>query len=71
MEVEIMKQGDYVYTPRFCTCRIEKVFTNAKEARAEGYTEPTHYDKPDYDIWGKHAGPNTMIFAAIKKEEKI
>jgi hypothetical protein len=62
-----MKQGDYVYTPRFCTCKIEKVFTSAKEARSEGYTEPTHYENPEYDVCGKSIGVNRMIFAAIQK----
>jgi hypothetical protein len=36
-------------------------------AAKEGYTEPTHYENPEYDIQGKHTGLNTMIFAAIKK----
>ena len=63
-----MKIGDYVETPRFLKVRIEKVFDSRNEARQEGYTEPTHYDKGDYEISGKHTGINTMKFAAIKKE---
>lgn len=62
-----MKKGDYVRTPRFCTVKIERVFGNHEAARADGYIEPTHYENPDYDIWGKHIGVNRMIFAAIKK----
>lgn len=62
-----MKQGDYVYTPRFCSVKIGVIFDNAKDAQAEGYTEPTHYDNPEYDIHGKHIGTNRMVFAAIRK----
>ncbi len=63
-----MKAGDMVKTPRFLDCRIEKVFDTAKDARAEGYTEPTHYDNdPDWDVCGKHIGVNRMHFAAIRK----
>lgn len=63
-----MKSGDQVYTPRFCTVRIQEVFETAKEACAEGYTEPTHYDNdPEYTIQGKHTGLNRMKFAAIRK----
>ena len=62
-----MKAGDYVYTPRFCTCKIEKVFDSKKEARAEGYTEPTHY-RGEYEIMGKVTSLNHMNFAAIQKE---
>jgi hypothetical protein len=62
-----MKQGDYVFTPRFCTVKIEKVFNTENEAREAGYREPTHYDSGDYDIMGKHIGENRMTFAAIHK----
>lgn len=62
-----MKKGDRVYTPRFCTVIIEDVL-NRKEAREQGYTEPTHYDKdPEFNIYGKHTGTNRMVFAAVKK----
>jgi len=63
-----MKQGDYVQTPRFLQCRIAEVFDNAREARKAGYTEPTHYDSTEYDVYGKHAGVNRMVFAAILKK---
>lgn len=62
-----MKIGDTAYTPRFCTVRIVAVFSSESDARAEGFSEPTHYENPDYEIFGKHAGTNRMIFAAIKK----
>lgn len=62
-----MKKGDYVYTPRFCSVKIQEIFETEKEARAEGYTEPTHYDNPEYKINGKHTGLNHMIFAAVRR----
>jgi len=63
-----MKIGDYIYTPRFCTVRIEEIFENRTDARKAGFTEPTHYDKnAEYDIAGKNIGINRMIFAAIRK----
>ncbi len=61
-----MKTGDYIRTPRFCTVKIEKVFNNVKSAKAEGYTEPTHYEG-EYEILGKHTGINRMTFAAAQK----
>ena len=63
-----MKKGDSIYTPRFCTVKIEEVFETAKEAHEAGYHEPTHYDNnPEYAIQGKHTGTNRMNFAAIRK----
>ena len=61
-----MKKGDYIRTPRFCTVKIEKVFDSIKEAYAEGYYEPTHYEG-EYSILGKHTGINLMVFGAVKK----
>ena len=62
-----MKQGDTIYTPRFCTVHIAEVLNRA-EAWEQGYREPTHYrDSPDFDIFGKHTGTNRMIFAAVAK----
>lgn len=64
-----MKKGDYVYAPRFCQVRIEKVFKNMGNANKAGFTEPTHYtwkNSDGYDIVGKHTGCNQMIFAAVK-----
>ena len=62
-----MEKGDYINTPRFLTVKIEEVL-NKKEAREKGYSEPTHYNSPDFDIFGKHIGINLMIFAAVKKD---
>lgn len=62
-----MKKGDYVYTPRFCSCEITEIYEDSNKARQEGFTEPTYYEGPEYDIRGKHTGINRMIFAAIKK----
>lgn len=62
-----MKKNDYVYTPRFCTVRIEKIFASEEEARQEGYTEPTYYDDPDYGIAGKSLDMYHMKFAGYRK----
>lgn len=62
-----MKKGDYIYTPRFCTVEIEKVFRNQENAYKAGYNEPTHYKNPEYGILGKNIGINQMIFAAFRK----
>jgi hypothetical protein len=62
-----MEIGDFVYTPRFCNVRIENIFDSKEEAYKEGYTEPTHYNNPEYDILGKHIGTNRMIFAEVLK----
>lgn len=62
-----MKPGDRVYTPRFCTVRIEEVFETAKEARAAGYTEPTYYEGA-FDVRGKSVDMYHMVFAAVKEK---
>lgn len=62
-----MKAGDYINTPRFLKVRIAEVFESRKEAKEQGFTEPTHYDDCEYDIRGKNIGENRMIFASIKK----
>ena len=61
-----IKVGDYVYTPRFCTVQISKVFESEKEARSCGYREPTYY-KGNHVILGKVLDLNCMEFAAIPK----
>lgn len=64
----VMKKGDYIYTPRFCTVEITEVFEDKSAARDNGFTEPTHYDNnPEYDVLGKHTGTNRMTFAAVRK----
>ena len=44
-----MKIGDSVYTPRFCTVRIDAIFATTAEARVAGFSEPTHF-KGDHVI---------------------
>ena len=41
-----MKVNERIYTPCFCTVTVEKIFESRKEARQEGYTEPTYYNEP-------------------------
>jgi hypothetical protein len=62
-----MKLGDKVYTPRFCTVKINAIFADENEARECGYYEPTHYNSDEYIIVGKHIGTNLMKFAAVHK----
>ncbi len=61
-----IKIGDYVYTPRFCTVQISKVFESEKEARSCGYCEPTYYEG-SHVILGKALDLYHMEFAAIPK----
>lgn len=61
-----MKKGDWVDTPRFCKVKIQKVFRTEQNAKKAGYYEPTHYEKDNYKIYGKHTGTNTMVFAGVK-----
>lgn len=58
-----VKKGDMVSTPRFCTVKIEEVFTTTEEARKNGYTEPTHY-RGDFEVLGKSLDVYHMEFAA-------
>ena len=62
-----MNINDKVYTPRFCTVTIEKVFDSKREAATEGYTEPTHYHKDGYTILGKSLDMYHMVFAGVKE----
>lgn len=62
-----MKVGDYVYTPRFCTVKINAVFASEAEAHKDGYREPTYY-KGEYTILGKVLDQYSMVFAAVPKE---
>lgn len=64
-----MKKGDFVNTPRFLKVRIQKVFRTQNNALKAGYTEPTYYkDYEGYQVYGKHTGPNHMIFAAVQPQ---
>ena len=64
-----MKIGYIIKTPRFLTVRINEVLTS-EEAYKKGYTEPTHFEDPDYDILGKAIGANRMEFSAVIKGKK-
>ena len=61
-----MKIGDSVYTPRFCTVRINAIFENEAEARAAGFCEPTYYEG-DHVILGKVLDMYSREFAAVPK----
>lgn len=62
-----MKAGDKVYTPRFCTVRIEEMFDSAEEAHKAGYIEPTYYEDAHYGILGKSLDLYHMKFAGYIK----
>ena len=64
--MEILKDS-WVDTPRFMKVKIVDVYESRKDAYADGYTEPTHYNNPEYGILGKNTSVNHMIFAAYKK----
>ena len=63
-----MKIGDSVYTPRFCTVRIDAIFATIAEAHAAGFSEPTYYEG-EYIILGKSLDMYSMVFAAIPKDK--
>ena len=63
-----MKVGKYVYTPRFCTVKIERVFGTAEEAGEHGFTEPTYYHRDGWTVLGHCYRPNHMEFAAVREE---
>lgn len=62
-----MKKGDQVCTPRFLNVEITEVFKSGKEARENGFTEPTYYRSDDYDVLGKNIDCLHMVFAAVEK----
>jgi len=59
--------GAWIKTPRFCTVKLEAVFTDRQAAGDAGYVEPTHYDNCQWDVFGKNTGVNRMAFAAVRK----
>ncbi len=61
-----MKKGTRVYTERFCTVIIDKVFENAEEARKAGYTETTYTTVDGYAIKGRSIDCYHMDFAAVR-----
>lgn len=64
-----MEINDIIYTPRFCSVRIDAIYENIADARKDGYTEPTHYHKDGYTILGKNTSPNHMVFAGAKESK--
>lgn len=62
-----MKIGGKIYTPRFCTVRIDEIFKNYAEAVQHGYGQPTYYRKGGYSIIGKCIEDNCMVFAEYKE----
>lgn len=63
-----IQKGDRIETPRFLNVVIADVLFRS-DAREQGFNEPTHYEDPAYDIFGKHVGENRMVFAAVVKYE--
>lgn len=62
-----MEVGKYVYTPRFCSVRIRRIFESMEEAYEKGYTEPTHYHKDGYTVLGNFYKENHAVFAGVKE----
>ena len=62
-----MRQGDRVYTPRFCTVQIAEVYGTETEAKQAGYTEPTYWRDIEYGILGKSLDAYHMRFAGYHK----
>ena len=62
-----VKVGDYIYTPRFCNCRISAIVKDVELAESLGFTEPTHY-VGNVEVYGKRVGENRMIFCAVRND---
>ena len=61
--------GTNVFTARFCTVRINEVFSFKEDAREAGYTEPAYFTGPEpISVYGRSIGQNKMEFAAVRKE---
>ena len=65
---KMIRVDDLVFTPRFCTVRITRIFNSRCEAIREGFSEPTHYHKDGYGILGKSLDLYHMEFAAVKEK---
>lgn len=63
-----MKINEKIYTPRFCTVKINAIFDNKQDAYANGYKEPTHYHKDGFTILGKSIDMYHMLFAAVAEQ---
>ena len=61
-----MKKGDKVYTPRFCTVTIEKIFDNVKDMVRAGYSNDSYYCENGWRVYGKSLDLYHMEFAASK-----
>ena len=61
-----MKKGTKVYTQRFCTVTIDKVFENADEARKAGFVETTYTTVDNYAIKGRSIDCYHTEFAAVR-----
>jgi len=64
---QAMEIGQRIITPRFLTVTIKEIFENRIMAAEAGYTEPTHYEDPEWEIVGKSLDIYHMEFAAFKK----
>lgn len=62
-----MKTKERIYTPRFATVTVVKVFESKDKARQEGFSEPTYYHKNGFTVLGKSTGMNNMVFAGVKE----
>ena len=63
----ILKEGDDLYSPRFCWIKITKVYDTVADLFAAGYSEPTHIWNDRWDIRGRSLDMNRMDFAAAPK----
>lgn len=62
--MKLINPGDTIRTPRFLNVKIKEVFGSSAEASAAGYTEPTHFVDPHYEVLGKSLDLHHMVFAA-------
>ena len=65
----MIEKGQRIATPRFGWGRIEEVFASTADARAQGFTESSHYNwqhSDGWDIVGKSRDLYLMTFAAVK-----
>ena len=63
----ILKKGDSLYSPRFCTIWLDEVFDSVEELRAAGFNEPTYFNNKRWEIRGKSIDMYHMLFAAAPK----
>lgn len=79
-ELSEARIGMTVYTPRFCTVRIDAIFSTYAAARRAGFDEDTHYGMCDnwgrflpeclpVRIVGRMIGENRMEFAVCPRRD--